>query len=68
MKIEEVKTISKSQKVAVHTHVKGLGLDEKGEALTTGEGLVGQIEAREVSISNISLLHTVLFVPCIHFD
>lgn len=46
--IEEVQSTTKTQRVAVHTHVKGLGLDEKGEALPVGAGLVGQERAREV--------------------
>lgn len=48
MKIEEVKSTSKTQRIAAHSHVKGLGLDESGQALPTGSGLVGQEMAREV--------------------
>lgn len=47
-KIEEVQSTTKTQRVAVHTHVKGLGLDENGVALPVGAGLVGQERAREV--------------------
>uniref|UniRef100_H2ZBN1 RuvB-like helicase n=2 Tax=Ciona savignyi TaxID=51511 RepID=H2ZBN1_CIOSA len=46
MKIEEVKSTTKTQRIAAHSHVKGLGLDEEGKALPSG-GLVGQEEARE---------------------
>jgi len=50
MKIEEVQSTTKSQRVAVHTHIKGLGLDEKtGNALPVGSGLVGQEKAREAA-------------------
>ena len=48
MKIEEVKSTTKSQRIAAHSHVKGLGLDEAGFALPTAAGLVGQEQAREV--------------------
>ena len=48
MKIEEVKSTTKTQRIAAHTHVKGLGLSEEGKALQTGSGLVGQEDAREV--------------------
>ena len=34
--------------MAVHTHIKGLGLDEKGNAKEIAAGLVGQEKAREV--------------------
>jgi len=47
MKIEEVQSTTKTQRVAVHTHIKGLGLDEAGAALPIASGLVGQERARE---------------------
>lgn len=50
MKIEEVRSTSKAQRIAAHTHVKGLGLDENGTPLPTAAGLVGQECAREVRI------------------
>jgi len=51
MKIEEVKSTTKAQRIAAHSHVKGLGLDENGFALQSSSGLVGQEQAREVSMS-----------------
>ena len=48
MKIEEVKSTTKTQRVAAHSHVKGLGLDEDGKALPNAAGLVGQEDGREV--------------------
>jgi len=47
MKIEEVKSVTKTQRVAVHTHIKGLGLNEEGRAHEMDSGLVGQEIARE---------------------
>ena len=49
MKIEEVKSTTKTQRIAAHSHIKGLGLDEDGKALPTAAGLVGQEDAREVT-------------------
>ncbi|CAM9489110.1 unnamed protein product [Ascophyllum nodosum] len=49
MKIEEVQSTTKVQRVAAHTHIKGLGLDERGIALPVGAGLVGQEQAREAA-------------------
>ena len=49
MKIEEVQSTTKAARVAVHTHIKGLGLAETGAALPLAAGLVGQEKAREVS-------------------
>lgn len=48
MKIEEVKSTTKTQRIASHSHVKGLGLDEAGNAKQSACGLVGQEAAREV--------------------
>ncbi len=49
MKIEEVKSTTKTQRIAAHSHVKGLGLDEAGNAKQSACGLVGQEGAREVT-------------------
>lgn len=48
MMIEEVKSTTKTQRIAAHSHVKGLGLDDDGLAHQTAAGLVGQETAREV--------------------
>jgi RuvB-like protein 1 (pontin 52) len=50
MKIEEVKSTSKAQRVASHSHVKGLGVADDGIAKPVASGLVGQTKAREVSM------------------
>ena len=49
MRIEEVQSTTKKQRVATHTHIKGLGLKEDGSALPVGSGFVGQDAAREAS-------------------
>nr|CAG4651760.1 EOG090X04OZ [Triops cancriformis] len=49
MKIEEVKSTVKTQRISSHSHVKGLGLDENGTALPVAAGLVGQEQAREAA-------------------
>ncbi|CAO1430831.1 unnamed protein product [Diamesa tonsa] len=49
MKIEEVKSTVKTQRIAAHSHVKGLGLDDAGVPLDIGSGLVGQKQAREAA-------------------
>ena len=48
MKIEEVQSTTKTARIAAHTHIKGLGLDDNGRALPMASGLVGQEKAREV--------------------
>ncbi|EEY65914.1 Holliday junction ATP-dependent DNA helicase ruvB [Phytophthora infestans T30-4] len=49
MKIEEVQSTAKAQRIASHTHVKGLGLEADGTAFPIGSGLVGQEKAREAA-------------------
>jgi RuvB-like protein 1 (pontin 52) len=46
MRVEEVASTTKRQRVATHTHIKGLGLVD-GAALPVGAGWVGQEQARE---------------------
>lgn len=48
MKIEEVKSTVRTQRIAAHSHIKGLGLDENGVPIEIAAGLVGQKVAREV--------------------
>lgn len=55
MKIEEVKSTAKIQRISAHSHIKGLGLDDGGIAMQTGAGLVGQEAAREVSSYAVSV-------------
>ena len=49
MKIEEVSSTTKANRVAAHTHIKGLGLDDQGFAEPMAMGLVGQEKAREAA-------------------
>jgi len=49
MRIEEVDSTTKIQRIATHTHIKGLGLREDGIAEPIAAGLVGQCAAREAA-------------------
>jgi hypothetical protein len=42
MRIEEVASTAKAQRVATHTHIKGLGLKDDGTAIALAAGFVGQ--------------------------
>ncbi len=37
------------ERIGAHSHIKGLGLTSEGKALTSADGMVGQIEAREAA-------------------
>ncbi|XP_038068716.1 ruvB-like 1 [Patiria miniata] len=58
MKIEEVKSTTKTQRIASHSHVKGLGLDDAGNAITAAAGLVGQELAREAAGVIVELIRS----------
>ena len=47
-----MKSTTKAQRVASHTHIKGLGLDDTGAAEQCAAGLCGQEKAREVLMEN----------------
>mmetsp|Transcript_23408 Transcript_23408/g.30390 ORF Transcript_23408/g.30390 Transcript_23408/m.30390 type:complete len:460 (-) Transcript_23408:325-1704(-) len=50
MKIDELQSTKREQRVAAHTHIKGLGLDANtGRAFSIASGLVGQEKAREAA-------------------
>lgn len=49
MKIEDVRSTAKAQRIAAHSHVKGLGLSANGTAAQMGGGLVGHEQAREAA-------------------
>jgi RuvB-like protein 1 len=48
IKINEVTSTEKKIRIASHSHILGLGLNEDGSAIDIGGGLVGQNDAREV--------------------
>lgn len=49
LNIQEVKSTTKTQRIASHSHIKGLGLRKDGKPEEISMGLVGQLEAREAS-------------------
>ena len=56
MKIEEVQSTTKAVRVASHSHIKGLGLNDDGTAMEVAAGLVGQIQAREACGVTVDLI------------
>lgn len=58
MKIEEMKQSELLQRIASHTHVKGLGIQEDGTPLPIGMGMVGQEKAREAAQIVVDLIRS----------
>jgi len=59
IKIEEVVSTTKRQRVAAHSHIKGLGLTDTGDCKPNGaDGLVGQSDARRAAGIIVELIRT----------
>ena len=48
-KIQEVKDLSRIERIGAHSHIRGLGLDESLEPRMNSQGMVGQLEARKAA-------------------
>ncbi|KAG2183699.1 hypothetical protein INT43_006710 [Umbelopsis isabellina] len=58
MRIDQVKNTTREQRIAAHTHIKGLGLREDGSAEPIAAGFVGQENAREASGVAVELIRS----------
>jgi len=58
MKITEVQSTAVDQRIASHSHIKGLGLKEDGFAEPISNGFVGQENAREAAGIVVDLIKT----------
>lgn len=47
--VEEIRALRPLRRIGLHSHIRGLGLDDKGRAKKVADGLVGQEEAREAA-------------------
>lgn len=56
VRLDDVRSTQRVQRVTVHSHVKGLGLDDTGKAYQAASGMVGQEAAREVHTCTCSYL------------
>ncbi|MEM1692746.1 MAG: RuvB-like domain-containing protein, partial [Ignisphaera sp.] len=48
--IREIRDESKREvlkRISAHSHIRGLGLDDRGEPIQVADGFVGQVEARK---------------------
>ncbi|KAL7696146.1 ruvb-like 1 DNA helicase [Lotmaria passim] len=58
IKIEEVISTTKKERVAAHSHVKGLGLNADGSTKDIADGFVGQKTAREAAGIAVELIRS----------
>jgi len=57
--MSEIRELKKPirEKASIHSHIKGLGLDDNGKAKFIADGLVGQAEAREAAGVVVQLIN-----------
>lgn len=49
VKTQEVKDVTRIERIGAHSHIRGLGLDDSLEPRRSSQGMVGQMEARKAS-------------------
>ena len=48
-KIQEIKDLSRIERIGTHSHIRGLGLDESLDPRKVSQGMVGQLDARKAA-------------------
>ncbi|WAR01974.1 RUVB2-like protein [Mya arenaria] len=48
-KVQEIREVTRMERIGAHSHIRGLGLDDALEARNVSQGMVGQIEARRAA-------------------
>lgn len=48
-KIQDLKDLTRIERIGAHSHIRGLGLDDSLEARKVSQGMVGQLEARKAA-------------------
>ncbi len=51
-KVEEVKDLTRVERIGAHSHIRGLGLDDSLEPRQISQGMVGQVRSRPHSPSS----------------
>merc|ERR1711970_1245542 len=49
VKIQEIKDLTRIERIGAHSHIRGLGLDDALEARQVSQGMVGQCSARKAA-------------------
>ena len=55
-KIQDLKELTRIERIGAHSHIRGLGLDDSLEARAVSQGMVGQIEARKAAGVILSMI------------
>lgn len=58
MDIQNINSTERFERIASHTHIKGLGINENGTVNSKADGLVGQVSAREAAGILVEMIKT----------
>ncbi|KAJ8299532.1 hypothetical protein KUTeg_023592 [Tegillarca granosa] len=48
-KVQEIREVTRIERIGAHSHIRGLGLDDALEARNVSQGMVGQVESRRAA-------------------
>ena len=48
-KVQEVKDLTRIERIGAHSHIRGLGLDDSLDPRKISQGMVGQVDARRAA-------------------
>ncbi|KAH3727688.1 ruvB-like 2 [Dreissena polymorpha] len=48
-KVQEIREVTRIERIGAHSHIRGLGLDDALEARNVSQGMVGQVDARRAA-------------------
>lgn len=48
-KVQEIREVTRIERIGAHSHIRGLGLDDALEARNVSQGMVGQMDARRAA-------------------
>ena len=68
VKIQEVKSTTKTQRISTHTHIKGIGLDSTGKPEEISCGLVGQLDARQAAGIVVELIKSKKWLEKLYYS
>ena len=46
---QEIREVTRIERIGAHSHIRGLGLDDSLEARHVSQGMVGQVDARRAT-------------------
>ena len=55
-KVDDVKDVTRIERIGAHSHIRGLGLDDSLDARNISQGLVGQKDARRAAGLILSMI------------